>query len=57
MNLYYTREQLWGLLAAIRMDVELRKLAGERSASLAYEEIRALQIANQLKAECEKQVH
>lgn len=52
MNLPSTRNLLWGQLAAIRIDVELRKLAGERSESLRLEEMRALQIAMELRAVC-----
>ena len=52
MNLTNTRNVLWGQLTRIRIDVELRKLAGEKSAALVQEEMRALQIALELRELC-----
>ena len=52
MNLPNTRQFLHGELTRIRIDVELRKLAGEKSDALVQEEMRALQIALELRAVC-----
>ena len=52
MNIEYTRMQLWVELISLRIDIELLKIAGDDSATLRSREIRALQVANQLKAEC-----
>ena len=52
MNLPNTRNVLWGQLTRIRIDVELRKLAGEKSAALVQEEMRALQIALEVRELC-----
>lgn len=49
-----TRNQLVGELTRLRIDVKLRKFAGEQSESLRRDEMRALQVALQLKAECHK---
>lgn len=56
MNLPLTRNQLWGELTRLRMDVELRKIAGEQSEALRQDEMRALQIALELKATCEARI-
>jgi len=52
VNLPNTRNVLWGQLTRIRIDVELRKLAGEKSAALVQEEMRALQIALEVRELC-----
>ncbi len=52
MNLPTTRSFLHGELARLRIDIELRKFAGERSESLRNDEMRALQVALELKAIC-----
>ena len=51
------RTQLWGELTRRRMDIELRKIAGEQSDALRNDEMRALQVALELKAVCEGAVH
>ncbi len=54
MNAHATRNQLWGKLTALRIDIKLRKIAGEQSESLRQAELQALQVAVQLRAECNK---
>lgn len=56
MNFASTQTQLWGELTRLRIDVKLRKIAGERSESLRNDEMRALQVAVELKAVCERTV-
>jgi len=52
VNFPNTRMFLHGELTRIRLDVELRKLAGEKSQALVQEEMRALQIALELRELC-----
>ena len=50
MSIYSSRAYLMGELARMRIDIELRTFAGERSKSLSEEALRYLQTAVQLKA-------
>lgn len=54
MNVYFTRNQLWGRLTALRIDIVLLKMAGDDPETLRLRQIEALQVAIQLRAECSK---
>jgi hypothetical protein len=54
MNVYFTRNHLWGRLTSLRIDIALLKMAGNDTEILRQLEIEALQVAIQLKAKCAK---
>lgn len=54
MSIHATRNQLWGELTSLRIDIVLLKMAGNDSETLRERELKALQVAIQLKAECAK---
>lgn len=54
MSIHSTRNQLWGRLTALRIDIALLKMSGHDPGTLRLREIEALQVAIQLKAECAK---
>lgn len=54
MSLYSTRNQLWGRLTSLRIDIALLKMAGNDPKTLRLREMEALHVAIQLKAECAK---
>lgn len=49
----FARAQLWGQLTSLRIDIILLKMAGDDPQTLRDREMRALQVALELKAVCE----
>lgn len=52
MNVYSTRNQLWGELTSLRIDIRLLKMGGGDPKAVRERELKALDVALQLKAEC-----
>jgi len=53
MTIYSSRQYLHGELKRLRIDIELRTLAGEKSEALQQQAMTFLQTALQLRALCE----